>query len=174
MSYYSSTAPSKYSYLWSKYRPAILKLMIDSAEDPQEYKFSSHEFKRVNPKEKGGYAFILRAFQGKAENDIRTSIVAKSLIGVLKQSKTATELMDTAVYEFTLDKQFLLHITKEDAPESEDEDAVEVLDEVKAETVKETDAEVEVEVEVEVEAKVEAKAKGKGKAKVGTETEKKA
>src|SRR5210317_461191 len=109
MSYYSSTAPSKYSYLWSKYRPAILRLMIDSAEDPQEYKFSKHEFHNVNAKEKGGHSFVLRVFEGKALNNIKTSIVAKDLLAILQQSRKASELTSVSTYEFTLDKNYLLH-----------------------------------------------------------------
>jgi len=106
-----------YTYLWSKYRPAILRLMLDSADGPQEYKFSNHEFKSVNPKEKGGYSFVLRAYQGKAVNDIRASVVAKDLLGILKQSRTASELMEASTYEFMLDKQFLFHIKKENVAE---------------------------------------------------------
>lgn len=123
-----------YTYLWSKYRPAILKLMLDSADAPQEYKFSNHEFKRVNPKEKGGYSFVLRAFEGTALNDIRSSIVAKNLLGILKQSRTASALMEVSTYEFNLDKHFLLHITKEETPEKEPEEAPEEAPEVEATT----------------------------------------
>jgi hypothetical protein len=100
-----------YSYLWNKYRPAILKLMIDSAEGPQQYKFSSHEFRNVNLKEKGGHSFTLKAFQGRAVNNIRASAVAKDLLYILQQSKKATELLETSTFEFILDKQFVFHVT---------------------------------------------------------------
>ncbi|MFC2125301.1 hypothetical protein ACFLU5_10850 [Bacteroidota bacterium] len=117
MSYYSTTPISKYSYLWNKYRPAILRLMIDAAESPQEYKFSKHEFHNINPREKGGHSFTLRVFGGKAINDIKGSVVAKDLLEVLQQSKKASELVEISTYEFILDKQFLLHIRKEDTEE---------------------------------------------------------
>ncbi|MDA0194958.1 MAG: hypothetical protein O2887_06770 [Bacteroidetes bacterium] len=106
-----------YTYLWNKYRPAILNLMIASDDGPQEYKFWDHEFKNVNPKEKGGYAFTLRVFQGKAINDIKTSAVAKDLLVILQQSKKAAELSEDSIYEFVLDKQFMFHIKKGKAPE---------------------------------------------------------
>jgi hypothetical protein len=121
MSYYSTELVQKYTYLWSKYRPAILRFMIDSEEEPQEYKFLDHEFKSINAKEKGGYSFVLRVFEGKAINDIKTSALAKDLLTVLQKSRKANELMDEAVYEFTLDKQFMLHIKREDAPEQEED-----------------------------------------------------
>ena len=117
MSYYSTTITSQYTYLWSKYRPAILRLMIDSAEGPQEYKFSKHEFYNINPKEKGGHSFTLRVFEGKALNDIKTSVVARDLLGILQQSKKASELVGISTYEFVLDKNFLLHIKKEETEE---------------------------------------------------------
>lgn len=116
MSNYSMIT-NKYVHLWNKYRPAILKFMIDSANGPQEYKFSKHEFQQVNPNEKGGHSFILRVFQGRAENNIKTSDVAKDLLVTLNRSKKASELIEDSLYEFTLDKFFNLHIIKEDPPE---------------------------------------------------------
>lgn len=120
MAYYATTAQT-YTYLWSKYRPAILRLMVDAAESPQEYKFLDHEFKAVNAKEKGGYAFSMQVFQGKSVNSIKTSIVAKDLLIILQQSKRALELSQTATYDFTMDKQFVLRIKQEEAPKTEEE-----------------------------------------------------
>jgi hypothetical protein len=100
-----------YTPLWSKYRPAILQLMVASAEGPQQYKLFGHEFKTLNPKEKG-YSFTLQAYRGKAKNNIKTSIVAQDLLSVLEMSKKASELMSADGYEFTLDKQFVLRVTK--------------------------------------------------------------
>ncbi len=101
-----------YIPLWNKYRPAILQLMVASAEGPQEYKLYGHEFKGLNPKEKGGYSFTLQAHKGKATNNIKKSIVAQNLLSVLSNSKKASELLATETYEFTMDKQFNLRITK--------------------------------------------------------------
>jgi hypothetical protein len=101
-----------YIPLWNKYRPAILQLMVASAEGPQEYKLYGHEFKGLNPKEKGGYSFTLQAHKGKATNNIKKSIVAQNLLSVLSNSKKASELLATETYEFTMDKQFNLRVTK--------------------------------------------------------------
>jgi len=101
-----------YIPLWNKYRPAILQLMVASAEGPQQYKLYGHEFKGLNPKEKGGYSFTLQAHKGRAKNNIRNSIVAQDLLSMLDTSKKASELMDSGIYEFTMDKQFMLRITK--------------------------------------------------------------
>lgn len=112
-----SGTSTTYTYLWSKYRPAILKLMVDSDKGPQQYKFSSHEIKSVNAGQKGSNAFTLKIYMGKAVNDIRTSAIAKDLLLVLQESRKATELAETATYEFILDKHFVLHVTRTAMPE---------------------------------------------------------
>jgi hypothetical protein len=108
------TIAESYGYLWGKYRPAILKLMISSAEGPQQYKFSAHEVRTANPKGKGGFTFTLKIHKGNAANDIKSSVIAKDLLRVLQQSKKASELSESSMYEFTLDKHFVLRVIKTD------------------------------------------------------------
>ncbi len=110
--FFDSTSTKIYVPLWNKYRPAILQMMVASAEGPQQYKLFGHEFKGLNPKEKGGYTFTLQAHKGRAQNNIKRSIVAQDLLAVLEMSRKATELMGTDSYEFALDKQFVLHVAK--------------------------------------------------------------
>jgi hypothetical protein len=105
-----------YTSLWSKYRPALLKLMVDSEKGPQQYKFSSHEIKAINVGQKGSNAFTLKIYMGKAVNDIRTSAIAKDLLLILQESRKAIELAQTSAYEFTLDKHFVLHVTQKEMP----------------------------------------------------------
>jgi len=100
-----------YTSLWNKYRPALLQLMIASAEKPQQYKLSSHEFKQLNSRERS-FSFSMQVFKGKAVTNIKKSVVAKDLLTVLELSKKAAELMDSKTYEFKLDKQFMLHIAQ--------------------------------------------------------------
>src|SRR3954462_2884083 len=102
-----------YAPVWNKYRPAILKLMVASADEPQEYKLYSHEFKAMNPKERG-FSFTLQAYQGKALNHIRKSPIAQDLLAILEQSKKVSGLMTINSYEFTLDKHFVLRVTKQE------------------------------------------------------------
>lgn len=112
-----------YTLLWNKYRPAIVKLMSDAQEKPQEYKFQPHEFKDVNPKEKGGYSFTMEVFQGKAQNNIKGSVVAQDLLLIIQKSGRALELLNTAKYEFVLDKQFVLTVSQEPVVEEVEEEA---------------------------------------------------
>ncbi len=107
-----------YTPIWSKYRPAILQLMVAAAGGPQHYQLSAHEFKGMNPKEKGGYSFILQAHKGRAQNNIKKSIVAQNLLSMLEMSKKASELMAVDSYEFKMDKQFNLSVTKLEPVES--------------------------------------------------------
>lgn len=110
--FFSSFASQVYVSLWSKYRPAILKLMVASEDSPQEYGLSAHEFKALNPKDRNGYSFTLKAYQGKALNNIQQSTNARDLLYMLSLSRKASELLDAGTYEFTLTKQFKLQVTK--------------------------------------------------------------
>ncbi|TRX48588.1 hypothetical protein FNH22_28760 [Fulvivirga sp. M361] len=114
----------KYTPVWHKYRPVLLKLMLDAAQGPQEYALSKHEFLDIDPRQKGGYSFTLRSFKGKVINDIKTSIVAQHLLLILQQSGKAQELTSTAIYEFTLDKQFILHVKQEEIPVEESDEEI--------------------------------------------------
>ncbi len=109
--FFNSMTHPVYSSLWNKYRPVLLQLMVAAAEGPQQYKLFDHEFKALNAKEKS-YAFALRAHQGKAVNNIKASNTAKDLLMVLNSSKKASELMTEDQFEFSLDKQFMLKVTR--------------------------------------------------------------
>ena len=103
--------------------------MADAQETPQEYKFQPHEFKDVNPKEKGGYWFTMEVYKGKAQNNIKGSVVAQDLLLILQKSGRAQELFETAKYEFSLDKQFTFSVSQEAVvEESEEEDAPETAE----------------------------------------------
>ena len=103
-----------YVSLWSKYRPVIIKLMMASEEGPQEYRLFDHEFKALNAKERN-YSFELQAYQGKAVNNIKTSIIAQDLLNILSMSRKASELMSENHFTFMLDKQFVLHVSRPDS-----------------------------------------------------------
>lgn len=104
-------ASNFYSSLWNKYRPAIIHLMLASENGPQQYKLSDHEFKALNPKERV-YSFELHAYRGKAVNNIKTSTTAQEFLSMLNMSRKAVELLEEIHFEFTLDKQFILHINR--------------------------------------------------------------
>jgi len=101
-----------YTPIWSKYRPAILKMMIDSDVQPQTYRLSNHEFKALNPKQKGGYTFAMQVSSGSVLSGLKDSVVAQDLWEILQLSPKAVELIASAKYEFAMDREFVLHVNK--------------------------------------------------------------
>jgi len=104
--------PRIYTPIWSKYRPAILRMMIDSEQESQSYQLSNHEFKALNPKQKGGYTFQLKVSSGKALSGLKDSVLAQDLWEILQASPKATALIADGGFEFAMDKEFVLHVNK--------------------------------------------------------------
>lgn len=100
------------SYLpvWHKYRPVILRMMIDAKEEPKTYQLSAHEFKAMNAKQKGGYSFTLQVANGRVKNSIKDVSMAQDLWEVLQLSPKATELISESAYQFMVDKHYLLRV----------------------------------------------------------------
>ena len=102
----------KYAPLWNKYRPAILKMMLAAAYEPQHYKLMKHEFEAMDAKKKNGYGFNLLVSGSNALNNIRDSEIAQDLLNMLLLSRKGSELLGDFTYEIVLDKQFMLHISQ--------------------------------------------------------------
>lgn len=98
--------------VWNKYRPVILRMMIDSSKEGQTYQLSQHEFKALNPKQKGGFAFKLQVGNGRAKQGLKDSTLAQDLWDILQYSPKATELIAANEFEFAMDKNFVLHVQK--------------------------------------------------------------
>src|SRR5690348_1515184 len=101
----------KYAPFWSKYRPVILKLMLDALQEPQQYKILQHEFQAMDDRKKKVQGFNLQVFQGRAVNNIKSSEPAQDLLYMLMQSRKGSELTDTNQFEIMLDRQFILHVS---------------------------------------------------------------
>lgn len=103
------TFTSPYAPLWSKYRPVLLKLMVDAKAAPQEYQLFAHEVRALAPKGKS-LGFTMRVRHNKPITSIKDSIIASDLLHALTLSKKATELMEHDAYEFTLSRDFKLQV----------------------------------------------------------------
>lgn len=101
-----------YVPIWHKYRPAILRLMLDALEEPQQYQLYPHEFRSLNARQKGGYNFTLQVANGKPVNRINDSVNAQDLLTVLQSSPKGSELIEKESYEISMDKKFVLHVNK--------------------------------------------------------------
>ncbi len=102
----------KYGWIWEKYRPAILNLMIASSNGPQEYKLSKHEFIDSNNKRLTGYTFTLTVFEGKFDGLAKSNAVGLDLKHMLKNSAKAEDLSSEVKFEFKMDKNFVLSIAR--------------------------------------------------------------
>lgn len=111
--FFSTMTNSAYSSLWGKYRPVIIQLMLASEASPQKYRFFDHEFKAVSPKEKS-HSFELNVYEGKALNNIKESKNAQELLNVLNGSRKASELLKECQFQFSLDRQFMFHVTRKE------------------------------------------------------------
>jgi hypothetical protein len=101
-----------YTGLWSKYRPAILKMMVDASVQPQKYQLSHHEFQAANNGKKGPFSFSLALANGRPVTGLKDSLVAQDLWEILQMSRKASELISESSFQFSLDRQFVLHIEK--------------------------------------------------------------
>lgn len=89
----------------------MLQLMSAATAGPQTYQLFVHEFKAAGTRDKS-FAFSLEVENGRTTNVTKGSAVARDLIQVLQQSPRASELMAGAIYHFSLDRQFMLHVTR--------------------------------------------------------------
>lgn len=96
--------------VWHKYRPVILKMMIDSKDEPRTYQLSEHEFKAMNANQKGGYTFTLQLGNGKVKNSIKDILVAQDLWQVLQLSPKASQLISESSYQIAMDKNYVLRV----------------------------------------------------------------
>ena len=117
-----TTDTKEFYPIWKKYRPVVLKLMVDSLEGtPQSYKFSGHEFADANTRKSAAFSFKLETHKGRVLHPKKASVVASDLMAVLKQSAKATELTDASVFYFVLDSQFNLTVSSKLAETASEE-----------------------------------------------------
>jgi hypothetical protein len=102
----------KYAPIWNKYRPAILKMMVDAANGPQKYRLMPHELQAMDSKKKNGFAFSIQTSGRKATKSIKDSEIAQDLLNMLLLSKRGLELLESKSFEFAVDKQFMLHVSE--------------------------------------------------------------
>jgi hypothetical protein len=100
-----------YAGLWNKYRPALLKMMMNAATEPQSYQLSVHEFKAFNNGKNTTFSFDFEILDGKASG-LKSSLVAQDLWEILRQSPKVNELIASGSYRFSMNKQFVLNVQR--------------------------------------------------------------
>jgi hypothetical protein len=106
----TATYEGKYTHIWQKYRPMLLKLMVDAEEGPQKYQFQRHEFMDVNNQRPTGYSFKMEVFRNEKQNKVSSS-VATDLLSILQSSAKSDELTIANKYLFKMDSKFSLEVS---------------------------------------------------------------
>lgn len=106
----TATYEGKYTHVWHKYRPVILKLMVDATEGPQKYQFQRHEFMDLNNQKPTGYSFKLELYKNEKQNKVSSS-VATDLLSILQSSAKSDQLTMENKYLFRLDSKFSFEVS---------------------------------------------------------------
>lgn len=111
--YVEDTPSNVFSPLWNKYRPVVLRLMVDSLNgESQQYPLSKHEFTDIDPKKNTRYPFVLQVNQSAViSTPAKITVVANGLTMTLRASERAWGLMAEHTFRIELDKQFMLHVS---------------------------------------------------------------
>lgn len=99
-----------YVPLWQKYRPMIVSLMREALVSQQNYSLSKHKFEAIGDRTQSGYSFNLEIKNCIVQNNIEGTAVARDLFEVLKNSKSASELLKQHNFKINLNKEFILTI----------------------------------------------------------------
>lgn len=107
------TAFRKYAPFWSKYRPAVLKMMQESSNEWKEYQFMKHELSAIEKKPKGGFKFRVVIAMNKVTIESSDSEIARDLVEMLRLSQTGSALIAANRYEIILEKNQMLRINRQ-------------------------------------------------------------
>lgn len=110
---YSLTPP--YGPLWKKYRPVLIKLMLEAKNGPQEYKLFEHEVRSIVSVSKNP-AFTMRVTDGRIVSGTKGSVMGRDLLQTLQSSAKALELLQTSTFEFTVKRDYTLGVTIVEGP----------------------------------------------------------
>lgn len=106
-----STEQHKYLILWKKYRPIIVSKMKSLNDNESDtYRLSEHEFLSIGNRESAGYTFNIQIRNGRIDNNLSGSAVARDLKLVLFESETVFSLIRKKNYTIRMDQKFVLHI----------------------------------------------------------------
>ena len=117
-----------YKHVWVKYLPIIRILVKKAVAADQTLAMNATDFERASAGRKAGYKFSMRFGNGRLENTIVTSPVAKDLMEILLQDEVIKEHFKQSNFLVEMNTKFQLVLkatTKEPVEE-------EILEEVPA------------------------------------------
>ena len=105
-----------YTRLWNKYLPIIKILLKRALTSEQTLHMNVTDFERAGVARKAGYKFLIRFSNGKVDNVISSSILAKELSVLLLEDKVVNNLLVQNDYHVSMNAKFqlsIIHIPKE-------------------------------------------------------------
>lgn len=99
-----------YHSLWRKYLNVIEILMRNANKGEQVLQLQKYEFEVSGNRKDSGYTFTLVIINGKADNNLNGSAVARDLYGILNESEKAKTMFKEKNYKITLGNDYILKI----------------------------------------------------------------
>lgn len=99
-----------YTQVWNKYLPIIRILIKRAATAEQTLAMNATDFQRAGAGRKVSYKFSMRFSNGRLEDNISTSPVAKDLLTVLLQDDLIKSLFKQNTYQVEMNTKFQLGI----------------------------------------------------------------
>ncbi|HEY1113600.1 MAG TPA: hypothetical protein VGE66_08555 [Chitinophagaceae bacterium] len=114
-----------YTQIWNKYLPIIRILLKRATGSDQTLNLNATDFERAGATRKSGYKFHINFVNGRVDNILSASPIARDLADVLLQDPMVKELFSRADYFITMDAKFNLGIRFAARPEATGEEVTE-------------------------------------------------
>ncbi len=99
-----------YTQIWNKYLPIIRILMKRATTGDQTLNMNLTDFERAGIARKSGYKFLIQLSNGRVDNVISSSELAKDLAATLLQDEVVKELCTRNDYHITMNAKYQLGI----------------------------------------------------------------
>ena len=114
-----------YTQIWNKYLPIIRILLKRSTTGDQLLNLNVTDFERAGAARKSGYKFAINFVNGRVDNIISASPLAKDLAAVLLEDAVVKDLFSRNDYDVTMNAKFHLGIKYHARPVVADENSEE-------------------------------------------------
>lgn len=99
-----------YKQVWNKYLPIIRILIKRASTADQTLAMNATDFERASAGRKAGYKFAMRFSNGRLDDNISTTPVAKDLLSILLGDDLIKELFRQNHYQVEMSTKFQLGI----------------------------------------------------------------
>ncbi len=110
-----------YTQIWNKYLPIIRILLKRSKVSDQLLSMNRTDFERAGVARKSGYKFEIHFINGRVDNILGTSQLAKDLAATLLEDEVIKDLFSQNTYFVSMNTKFQLAIKLVEKPASDTE-----------------------------------------------------